>query len=168
MTVPPEPVGPGLVNALSSTVIWLFIPSSGSEFLSANKRRSGQQGHWTADARLTAEWRHRAGWIASGYRNHVRDHPVLDGKPVRIVAHLVMIPRRRSRIDPANWAPTAKPTVDGLVDAGWLADDSAGLVEGPDMRLWNRAARVHGDEGILLEIRHVTQDTDEVEQFVLV
>lgn len=39
------------------------------------------------------------------------------------------------RRDPNNWAPTTKAVVDGLVDAGVLADDSSRQIEGPDHRL---------------------------------
>lgn len=37
--------------------------------------------------------------------------------------------------DPANWSPTAKACVDGLVDAGVFDDDDSTRVLGPDMRL---------------------------------
>jgi hypothetical protein len=40
-----------------------------------------------------------------------------------------------ARRDPANWAPTAKACVDGLVDAGVFDDDNYRHVTGPDMRI---------------------------------
>jgi hypothetical protein len=99
----------------------ITIPAS--PWLSANQRQ-----HWTVRADLTAAWRQAAGWAAKA-----------SGTPAlglsRVVAELHMVPRRRVRIDPANYAPTAKACVDGLVDAGIWPDDSSGWVVGPDMRL---------------------------------
>jgi hypothetical protein len=94
-------------------------------WINANDRR---RTHWTRDRDLTAAWRQAAGWAAKGAKV-----PALG--PSRVVAQLRMIPRRRSRIDPGNFSPTAKPCIDGLVDAGIWPDDSADWVEGPDMRL---------------------------------
>jgi len=39
------------------------------------------------------------------------------------------------RRDPANWYPSFKACVDGLVDAGVLNDDDHAHVIGPDMRI---------------------------------
>ncbi|MDX3165950.1 hypothetical protein PV516_19370 [Streptomyces scabiei] len=44
-------------------------------------------------------------------------------------------PVDRRRRDPGNWYPSAKAALDGVVDAGVLADDDATRVLGPDMRL---------------------------------
>ncbi|MFD5882581.1 RusA family crossover junction endodeoxyribonuclease [Streptomyces yangpuensis] len=44
-------------------------------------------------------------------------------------------PTTRGRRDPGNWYPSAKAALDGVVDAGVLADDDATRVLGPDMRL---------------------------------
>ncbi|MER0443111.1 hypothetical protein ABR738_00720 [Streptomyces sp. Edi4] len=41
----------------------------------------------------------------------------------------------RRRRDPGNWYPSAKAVLDGIVDAGVLADDDATRLLGPDMRL---------------------------------
>jgi hypothetical protein len=46
--------------------------------------------------------------------------------------HPTKLDRRR---DPANWAPSAKAAVDGIVDAGVLRDDNSRLLLGPDPRL---------------------------------
>lgn len=39
------------------------------------------------------------------------------------------------RRDPANWAPTAKALIDGMVTAGLLIDDDYKHLVGPDMRI---------------------------------
>ncbi len=48
------------------------------------------------------------------------------------VLHPATADRRR---DPANWYPSFKAAVDGLVDAGLFDDDDHTRVVGPDMRL---------------------------------
>ncbi|MER8158120.1 hypothetical protein AB0L49_02475 [Streptomyces antimycoticus] len=52
-------------------------------------------------------------------------------------AHILGVfhPPTRGRRDPANWYPSFKAAVDGLVDAGLLEDDDHTRVLGPDMRL---------------------------------
>lgn len=52
-------------------------------------------------------------------------------------AHILGIlhPATRRRMDPANWYPSFKAAVDGLVDAGVLDDDDHTRLIGPDMRL---------------------------------
>ncbi|PVE04629.1 hypothetical protein [Streptomyces scopuliridis] len=52
-------------------------------------------------------------------------------------AHILGIYRPRSvgRCDPANWYPSFKAAVDGIVDAGLLDDDDHTRLVGPDMRL---------------------------------
>ncbi|WP_330349242.1 hypothetical protein [Streptomyces sp. NBC_00582] len=47
----------------------------------------------------------------------------------------VLHPPTDGRRDPANWYPSFKPAVDGLVDAGLFEDDDHTRVVGPDMRL---------------------------------
>jgi hypothetical protein len=97
-------------------------------WLTANKKR-----HYMANAGLVRAWRAKAQWAAA--RAEV---PML--WRVYIVAEVKLpltrkgLPVRRRR-DPANWAPTAKACVDGLVDAKILVDDSEEYVTGPDMRI---------------------------------
>lgn len=50
-----------------------------------------------------------------------------------IIGELRPVDRRRR--DQGNWYPSAKAAVDGLVDAGVLADDDSTRLVGPDMRL---------------------------------
>ena len=80
--------------------------------------------HRMTEAKIARAWRAAAAEAASGIAALT--------PPVRIVAK-VWKPRA-GRYDPNNLAPTAKPCVDGLVDAGLLEDDDYTRVLGPDMR----------------------------------
>lgn len=64
-------------------------------------------------------------------------------------AHILGILRPSSarRADPANWYPSFKAAVDGLVDAGLLDDDDHTRLAGPDMRL---GEKVKGGQLILI------------------
>lgn len=44
-------------------------------------------------------------------------------------------PPSRRRADPANWYPSFKAGIDGLVDAGVIEDDDHTHLVGPDMRI---------------------------------
>lgn len=59
------------------------------------------------------------------------------GQPLLRHAYIlgVLHPPSRRRADPANWYPSFKAAVDGLVDAGVLEDDDHTRVVGPDMRM---------------------------------
>jgi hypothetical protein len=59
------------------------------------------------------------------------DQPLLQHAYILGVIH----PGSRRRIDPANFYPSFKAAVDGLVDAGVLEDDDHTRVVGPDMRI---------------------------------
>jgi crossover junction endodeoxyribonuclease RusA len=100
----------------------LEIDLIGKKWLTANKR----QGRWAA-ARMTKNWREIAAW-----RAHRGIGPICIRR-AHVVCELRFSANRRR--DPANWAPTAKAVVDGLVDAGVFPDDDALHVIGPDMRL---------------------------------
>lgn len=94
----------------------------GMELLNSNHRV-----HHYRRARIVKALRTAAKEAAAGL-------PALDAlAPVRIIA--VVHPRDRRRRDPANWYPSVKAAVDGLVDAGVLRDDDHTRVIGPDMRL---------------------------------
>lgn len=47
----------------------------------------------------------------------------------------ILHPPKNDRRDPANWYPSFKAAIDGIVDAGLLEDDDHTRVLGPDMRL---------------------------------
>lgn len=55
-----------------------------------------------------------------------------------VITGLVHPPDNRDR-DPHNWYPTYKACVDGAVDAGVLAKDSAEFLVGSDMQLGEKA-----------------------------
>lgn len=90
----------------------VFIPTP--TFLTANHRP-----HWAVKARITAQIRHDAAWAARAAR--LPHHP----GPVKVTALIHRGHAGRGRFDPANWAPTLKPALDGLVDAGVLDDDDS-------------------------------------------
>ena len=67
----------------------------------------------------------RAALVSAG------DTPVMQHAYILGVLH----PGSRRRLDPANFYPSFKAAVDGLVDAGVLEDDDHTRVIGPDMRI---------------------------------
>lgn len=85
---------------------------------------SNQRIHRMAEAKLTAAWREaaRTAWTGDTHTD----------APVHITCHIWK--PRRGRYDPGNLYPTAKACVDGLVEAGMIADDDWLHVIGPDMR----------------------------------
>ncbi|GGY13007.1 hypothetical protein GCM10010384_18270 [Streptomyces djakartensis] len=89
------------------------------ELLNANQRP-----HFHRRAEITRVLR-RAAWAASRGLPHL--------ERVHIIG--VLHPDSRQRRDPANWYPSFKACVDGLVDQGVLDDDDHTRVVGPDMRI---------------------------------
>lgn len=118
----------------------LDVPRRGVGWISANNRL-----HWSAEADRIATWRQVAGWAAKAAKL-----PALG--PSRVVAELVMHPRRTARLDPGNYAPTAKAVVDGLLDARIWPDDNHAWVLGPDMRLSTERAATMQTEALRLLI----------------
>lgn len=87
---------------------------------------SNDRGAWTKGHRKVRDWRHLAGVSALGVR-------APSFRRAYCLAELRFRDRRRR--DPANWYPTVKAAVDGLVQVGVLPDDDAGTLLGPDMRI---------------------------------
>lgn len=102
------------------TVYELTIPAP-TTWLNANHRT-----HWAPKSRDVRTWRQtvRDAALAAGI-------PPLEGR-VRITGW--MHPLTARSFDPANYYPTFKAAVDGLVEAGVLVDDDWTRVVGPDMR----------------------------------
>ena len=93
----------------------------------ANWLSSNQRLHWRAIAPRTQAIRITAKQQAVKV---YRGEPL--GK-VQIVAEISY--PTNAKCDPANAYPSVKAAVDGLRDAGWITDDDAKHVIGPDMRL---------------------------------
>lgn len=98
------------------------VAAAGLAWLNSNDR-----GIWHKHSGTISDWRRVAGWAARAHRV-----PPIDGRAY-VLAELRFADRRRR--DPANWYPTVKACLDGLVDARVFADDSADHVVGPDLRL---------------------------------
>lgn len=87
----------------------LVLPAP-TEWLRSNDRR-----HRMAAAAITKKWREAAAWRARQARIPRIDQPV----------HITLIIHRadRRKADAPNSWPSCKAAIDGLVDAGVLADD---------------------------------------------
>ena len=88
-----------------------------------------QRWHWAKQARVTRHWRDTAAWAATVA---TRGTPLPLG-PSTIRTTIAVYGRRRR--DPANYTPTVKACVDGLVDAGLWPDDTPDWVETIEPRL---------------------------------
>ena len=88
---------------------------------------SNHRPHWTVKAGQTKAWRDMAYWTALNVLA-----PYSPDEQVHITATFHRPTARK--YDPANWYPTVKAVIDGLVDAGILVDDDHAHVLGPDMR----------------------------------
>lgn len=99
----------------------IVVPRIGKRWIQANERTT-----WHVKARKTRQWRDVTAWRCRklGYSFYGGAH---------VLCELRFSTNRRR--DPANWAPTAKAVMDGLVDAGVFPDDNHRYVTGPDMRL---------------------------------
>lgn len=123
-----SPAPPQLQKSAAETTDW-FNGMPGRRFRVALPPRllllnSNQRLHHHRRADITRVLR-RAAWAAS------RDLPALERAHIVGVLH----PEDRQRRDPANWYPSFKACVDGLVDQGVLEDDDHTRVVGPDMRI---------------------------------
>jgi hypothetical protein len=104
------------------------------ELLNANQRHS-----WRRKARVTAELRRTGGWLA-----RIRKVPRLER--ARVDARYEP-PDKRKR-DPSNWFPSYKAAIDGITDAGVLADDDSEHLDGPHMDI----GPVHAKGRIVLTV----------------
>lgn len=81
-------------------------------------------------------WRVRSA-RTKAWREETRERAIAMHMPHMESAYILAELRfnTNAKRDPANWAPTAKACVDGLVDAGVFDDDNYRHVTGPDMRI---------------------------------
>lgn len=114
----------------------MFLPKAGKHWINSNDRS-----FWMERSRRTKAWRDLA-----------RDQAVTLFVPHLQAGHVIceLIFGDRRRRDPANWAPTAKACIDGLVDAGVFPDDDYKHVTGPDMRIGD--PNVGANTGLRLHI----------------
>jgi len=146
------PESPAANTAAEPRPYVITLPS-GLTLLNANQRL-----HHRPKGERTAEIRAKA-------MEAVRENPALmdalaAAKPGPLFqrAHVLGIlhPDRNNRCDPANWYPSFKAAVDGIVDAGLLDDDDHTRVVGPDMRL---GRKVKGGQ-IVLVVRGLAPGED--------
>jgi crossover junction endodeoxyribonuclease RusA len=102
------------------------------KLLNSNQRR-----HRHEQARIIATLREAAFEVVSDSPSLMDALAAAKPGPLFQRAHIlgVLHPASNTRCDPANWYPSFKAAVDGLVDAGLFDDDDHTRVVGPDMRL---------------------------------
>jgi hypothetical protein len=130
-------------SAAGPRPVTIALPA-GLDLLNANQRL-----HHAPRGRLTAALRAAA-------HEAVTEDPALmralaDAKPGPLFHRVhvlgILHPPKNDRRDPANWYPSFKAAVDGLVDAGLLEDDDHTRLVGPDMRL---GRKVKGGQLVLV------------------
>lgn len=107
----------------------------GLKLLNANQRP-----HHRKRAEITRELRGAAVRAVTENRDLTAALEAAKPGPLLERAHILAIlhPPTSGRRDPANWYPSFKAAVDGLVDAGLLEDDDHTRLLGPDMRLGDK------------------------------
>ena len=142
MTTLIEPEAPA-APAAGPRPYTIALPA-GLKLLNANQRM-----HHKPKAKLTAAIRDAA--MEAVANNPTLMTALAKAKPGPLFqrAHILGIlrPATARRADPANWYPSFKAAVDGLVDAGLFDDDDHTRVVGPDMRL---GAKVKGGQLVLV------------------
>jgi hypothetical protein len=123
--------------------ITIALPA-GLKLLNSNQRL-----HHKPKAKLTAEIRSKAHEAVTECPALMAALAAAKPGPLFERVHILGIlrPATARRADPANWYPSFKAAVDGLVDAGLLDDDDHEHVAGPDMRL---GEKVKGGQLVLV------------------
>ena len=103
------------------TVI-VTVPMAPPTCLSANKRSRRGDRHAIEDATRTLRW--SAGWAAIYSVGGKKDDTERPQGPVTIHEHIVW-PKGQRLFDPDGLASMCKAALDGIVDAGIIASDSA-------------------------------------------
>ncbi len=119
----------------------LKIPM-GADWISSNGRE-----HWRPKAQKSKAWRQTAMLVG-------QSSGLVFTVPVDVV---VQVHKRfaSNRWDPHNLWPTAKPVIDGLVDAGVLVDDDTKHIRSSSIRA-GEADRLR--PGLTITIRPVQED----------
>lgn len=138
-------------TAGDTTRTYTITLPAGLRLLNANQRL-----HYRRRAEINAALRGAAMEAATNNITLRKALIAANPEPVLQRAHIIGVlhPGDRSRRDPANWYPSFKAAVDGLVDAGVLEDDDHTRLIGPDMRLGHR---VKGSQ-IVLHIRELAAE----------
>ena len=117
--------------------IFEFTIAAPCAFLNANRDKGG---HWGGTAAKVKAWR------GAGYRAGVREQ--LPQGIGRLQVDAFVIKPILNDYDPANWAPTAKAVLDGLVsDYGLAEDDNRRFVTGPFMHEGGK-----GDNALIVRV----------------
>ena len=103
---------------------WRLAMPPGQELLNANDRL-----HWAKWNRITQQLRSDA---------HLMARYLKIPRLARARIDAIYEPPDSRRRDAGNWYPTYKAQIDGLVDAGVLADDDHTRVDGPHMSIGDR------------------------------
>lgn len=142
MTAPTLPVTPAASAAGAGP--FTITLAAGLTLLNANDRL-----HHRRKAERTAVLRSKAREAVSENPGLVNALAAAKPGPLFQRVHVLGIlhPDRNDRRDPANWYPSFKAAIDGLVDAGLLEDDDHTHVVGPDMRL---GTKVKGGQLVLV------------------
>lgn len=127
---PERPATPAVAGPRPAPYV-IQLPA-GIELLNSNQRR-----HRHEQARIIAHLRETASDVVSESPSLMAALAAAKPGPLFQRAHIlgVLHPASKTRCDPANWYPSFKACVDGLVDAGLFEDDDHTRVVGPDMRL---------------------------------
>jgi len=125
--VPPARPQRQMTTLVRSGVWELELPFT--KQLSLNDRQ-----HWAVKAKHVKEWRDAALVLA-------RAAKISPCRRIKVELHYE--PRTEQRRDPDNLVASLKPLVDGLVDAGVVADDTEAYVE----RAWPVIHRATGKPG---------------------
>ena len=126
---------------------WRLAMPPGQELLNANHRL-----HWAKQNRITQQLRSDA---------HIMARYLKIPRLARARIDAIYEPPDSRRRDAGNWYPTYKAQIDGLVDAGVLADDDHTRLDGPHMRIGD----VHPRGRVVLvitELEPLKQETPHV------
>ena len=102
-----------------------FIEMAIPDTVKRSLLNANERSHWRRRSELSRQWRERTCWLAKA-------HGIPPLQRASVVTHIAFGDKRRR--DVANYQPTAKAIVDGIVDAGVLPDDDDAHLEGPDLR----------------------------------